>query len=551
MSMAPRSSPRPSAAALTPASRGRDRAGSPSRNPVEQHALLAMQSSAGNRAATAAVQRARGTAKGKEPEHAVAPENRSGPEHGNAAENSNAAESGDAAPAAPAAPAAKSYRDRIAAVLDRLKKNLEFIDTFVKGVHVPANAGFSQQASATANEGLKHSAAASGTSAAAENLVTETAGALLSGMEAAKAKKDANKHEKGAAFHGADKKANTKTADAVVGAVGAGNYALGIAKELTKAQKAAHAASMSEASGIGSSVVGAAKGVRAAGRVGLTARKYRALKALETPERTNEDALSRLNQARQETEAAVDVAYASLDAGWDHEGEDRLARLSEGIDTAWKAMGRARNAAEDLRRAEDGNTLNTVHTYALGKQRNKMGKQAFTAVGESTKAAGGIVTAVAATAGGAGLASNPVGWGLAAGAAGLILGVTAYRAGRAGMKRYEGARHPGRWGDGESQKEPASREEALKEALKFWKKVENGERQAMARKIYGLAAGANVEGSVDTDPKMRDSARALLVALKAGPAQQRLTAEEWADSLDDPAKSAAWIKEIAEQLSSA
>ncbi|MFJ8825430.1 hypothetical protein ACIREE_27100 [Streptomyces sp. NPDC102467] len=445
----------------------------------------------------------------------------------------------------------RSYRDRIAAVLDKLKKNLEFIDTFVKGVHVPANAGFSQQASATANDALKHSAGSSGAAAASENLVTETAGAVLSGMEAAKAKKDAEKHKKGAAFHGANKKVNTKSADAVVGAAGAGNYALGIAKELTKAQKAAHAATASEASGIGSSVVGAVKGARAAGRFGLTARKYRALKGLGKPERTDEGALTRLNEARQEAEWAAAEAYVALDAHWGHEGEDRLERVSEAIDAAWAAMGDARDAARDVRRAEDVNTMDTVHTYALGKQRNKMGKQAFTAVGESTKAAGGIVTAVAATAGGAGLASNPVGWGLAAGAAGLILGVTAYKAGRAGMKRYEGARHPERWAADETPAEPASREDALKEALKFWKKVTNGERQAMARKLYGLAAGADIKGSGDTTAEMRASARALLIALKAGPTHHRLTPDEWSNSLNDPEKSAAWVKEIAEQLSSA
>ncbi|MFJ5291499.1 hypothetical protein [Streptomyces sp. NPDC088348] len=509
--------------------RDRSRAGSPSRSSAER-ALLQIQSSAGNRAATAAVQRARGTAKEKA---AGGTAKGKAPEKGSATTGS------------------KSYRDRIAAVLDRLKKNLEFIDTFVKGVQAPANAGFSQQASATVDEGLKHSAGSSGTAAASENLVTETAGAVLSGMEAAKARKDAEKHGSGAAFHGADKKANSKTADAVVSAAGAGNYALGIAKELTKAQQAAHAMTAAEASGIGSSAFGAVKGARAAGRFGLTARKYNALKGLTKPDRTDDGALARLNQSRQEAEWAAAEAYVALDAHWDHEGDGRLERVSEAIDAAWAAMGEARDAARDVRRAEDVNTMDAVHTYALGKQRNKMGKQALTAVGESTKAAGGIVTAVAATAGGAGLASNPVGWGLAAGAAGLILGVTAYKAGRAGMKRYEGARHPERWAADDTPAEPASREDALKEALKFWKKVQNGERQAMARKLYGLAAGADINGSGDTAADMRDSARALLIALKAGPANHRLTPDEWAGSLNDPAKSAAWVKEIAEQLSSA
>lgn len=365
-----RTSTRQSVTASTPPRQGRDRsrAGRPPRLAPE-HPLLEIQSSIGNRAATAAVQRARDAAQGKTPQNG---EVSTGP---------------------------TSYRDRIAAVLDKLKKNLEFIDTFVKGVHVPANAGFSQQASATANDGLKYSAASSGTAAASENLVTEAAGAVLSGMEAAKAKKDAGKHKSGAGFHTADKKSNSKTADAVISAAGAGNYALGIAKELTKVQKAAHAASASEASGIGSSVVGAVKGARAAMRFGMTARKYGALKELGRPDRTDEGALARLDQARQDAESAADAAYVALDAHWDHEGEDRLERVSEAIDAAWAAMGHARDAATDVRRAEDANTMNTVHSYALGKQRNKMGKQAFTAVGESTKAAGGIVTAVAATAG--------------------------------------------------------------------------------------------------------------------------------------------------------
>ncbi|MEU6479047.1 hypothetical protein ABZ858_19600 [Streptomyces sp. NPDC047017] len=499
----------------------RSRAGSLPGNSA-QRAVLALQSSAGNRAATATVQRARNTP----------------------------GEQGTAGGNAPAR--THRYRDRISAVLDRLKKHLEFIDTFVKGVQVPANSGFSQHASATVNDGLKHSAAASGGAAGSESLAAETVGAVLGGLEAAKAKKDADKYKSGAAFHGANRKFNSKMGEAVVGAASAGNNALSVAKELTKAEKAAHAMQAAEVSGIGSSVVGAVKGTRAARRFGLTARKYRTLQGLEKPDRADEGALARLNQARENAEWAAAEAYVALDAQWDHGGEDIRERVSDAIDAAWSAMGEARDAAKDLRGAEDTNSMNTVLTYALAKQRNKMGKQAVTALGESTKAAGGIVTAVAATAGGAGLATNPVGWGLAAGAAGLILGVTAYKAARAGMKRYDGARHPERWAaEDAAPAQPASREDALKEALKFWKKVENGERKAMARKIYALAAGPDIKGSGDTTTEMRDSARALLVALKAGPTNQRLSPEEWADSLNDPAKSAAWVKEIAEQLSSA
>lgn len=519
-----RTSQRQSGAARTPV-RERGRGGGTAGG-TGGRGLLAVQSAAGNRAAAAMVQRAGGGEAGKG--------------KGKARENG------------PAAAPTPGYRERITAVLDRLKKNVEFIDTFVKNVHVPANAGFSQHAAATVDDGLRHSAAASGGAAGSESLVAEAVGAALGGMEAAKARKDAAEHKAGAAFHGAGKKFTTKATEAVVGAASAGSNALGVAKELTKAEKALHAAQAAEVSGIASGVVGAVKGARAARRVGLTARKYRALKGVEKPERTAEGALTRLRDARDDAEWAAAEAYVALDAQWDHEGGDRLDRVSDAVDAAWSAMGAARDAARDLRQAEDVDTMDTVLTYALGKQRNKLGKQALTAVGESTKAAGGIVTAIAATAGGAALAGNPVGWGLAAGAAGLVLGVSAYKAGRAGIKRYDGARHPARWADeGAATAEPASRGDALKEALKFWKKVENGERQAMARKIYTLAAGPGIRGSGDASARMRESARSLLVALKAGPADQRLTPEEWAASLDDPEKTAAWVKEIAEQLSSA
>ncbi|XMA38390.1 hypothetical protein O1157_22105 [Streptomyces albogriseolus] len=235
-----RTSARQSAAVLTPVRQRQDgsRAGSPPRDPVG-HALLRLQSGAGNRATAAAVQRARNADKGKAP--------------GN----------GDAS-----AGAKKNYRDRIAALLDRFKKNLEPIDTFVKGAQTPVNAGFTQQAAATANEGLKHSAAASGASAASGNLLTEATGTLVSGMDAYKNLKAAKTHQTGAGHHTARKKARTKGTDAVIGAAGSGSYSAAIAKEVTKVQKAADAAMASEASGIASASVGAVKGIRAAFRVG-------------------------------------------------------------------------------------------------------------------------------------------------------------------------------------------------------------------------------------------------------------------------------------------
>ncbi|MGW6684556.1 hypothetical protein ACWGBO_32505 [[Kitasatospora] papulosa] len=515
-----RTSARPSAAVLTSARQRREesRTGGPSARSTER-AFLHLQSRVGNRAAAAAVQRARDTSGGK------------------------AGDSGGT----PAA-SRKNYRDRIAGLLDRFKKNLEPIDTFVKGFQTPANAGFTQQAATAANEGLKHSAAASGASAASGNLLTESVGTVVSGMDAYKNMKDARKQETGAGHHTARKKARTKGADTVVGAAGSGSYSAAVAKEVTKIQKAADAAVASEASGIASASVGAIKGVRSAFRVGGAARKYRQVKKLGDPHLVHAGSLARLNESREHANWAAAEAYVALDAYWNHEGQGRLELVSEAVDAAWEAMGEARDAAEHLRRAErDIERLSTVQGYAKKKQLAKIGKETVGGGGESTKAAAGVVTAVAA--GTVGLASNPVGWGLAGAGAGLVLGVTLYKALRAATKRYEEVHHPERWAqEGGTPEEAASRGESLKHALKFWKKVSKGERQSMAREIYALAAGPEISGR--TTAEMRESARALLIALKSGPAQHKLDAEAWAESLNDPARSAGWIKEIAEQLAS-
>lgn len=91
---------------------------------------------------------------------------------------------------------------------------------------------------------------------------------MVNGMDAYKNMQDAKKHETGAGHHTAKKKAKTKGTDTVIGAAGSASYSAGIAKEVTKIQKAADAAVASEASGIASASVGAIKGIRAAFRVG-------------------------------------------------------------------------------------------------------------------------------------------------------------------------------------------------------------------------------------------------------------------------------------------
>ncbi|MFG2573325.1 hypothetical protein [Streptomyces sp. NPDC048481] len=506
-----RTSARQSAAVLASARHreGGSRPGSTTARSPER-ALLEMQSRAGNRATTAMVQRARDT------------------ERGNAAK--------------------KNYRDRIAALLDRFKKNLEPLDTFVKGFQTPANAAFTHQAAVAADESLKHSAAASGTSAGSGNLLTEAAGTVVNGMDAYKNMKDAKNQETGAGHHKAMKKAKTKGADTVVGAAGSASYSAAIAKEVTKIQKAADAAVASEASGIAGASVGAIKAMRSAFRIGGAAGKYQQIKKLGDPHLVQAGALARLNESYEQAGWAAAQAYVALDAYWKAEGPGRLELVSGAIDAAWEAMGEARDAAEKFQHAEnDVERLSKVQQYAKKKQLTKIGKEAAGGGGESVKAAAGVVTAVAA--GTAGLASNPVGWGLAGAGAGLVLGVTLYKALRAATKRYEEAHRPERWApQGETPAEAASRTESLKHALKFWKKVSKGERQAMAREIYALAAGPGISGN--TTAEMRESARSLLVALKSGPAEHKLEPDAWAETLNDPAKTSGWIAEIAEQLAS-
>ncbi|MGW4924555.1 hypothetical protein [Streptomyces parvulus] len=509
---------------------GRRREGSRGRGACAssvEASFLEMQSRAGNRATTAAVQRARGADKGK----------------GKAAEGAEGGGDGGKK--------RKNYRDRIASLLDRFKKNLEPIDTWIKGVQTPTNAGFTQQAAVAANEGLKHSAAASGTSAASGNLLTEAAGTVVSGMDAFKSMKDAKKSGNGAEHHTANKRAKTKGTDAVVGAAGSGAYSAAIAKEVTKIQKAADAAVASEASGVASAAVAGMKSVRSVFRVGGAARKYKRVKELGDPQLVHAASLARLNESREHADWAAAEAYVVLDAYWKQEGEGRLELIGEAVDAAWEAMGEARDAAETLQRAEkDVEKLSTVQGYAKKKQLTKIGKETVGgALGESTKAAAGVVTAVAA--GTAGLATNPVGWGLAGAGAGLVLGVTLYKALRAATKRYEEVRHPEVWAkEGESPAEAASRKESLQHALKFWKKVSKGERAAMAREIYALAAGPDIAGSGGTTEEMRQSGMSLLIALKSGPADHKLDQEAWVASLNDPSKTDGWIKEIAEQLAS-
>ncbi|WP_431035791.1 hypothetical protein ACQYWQ_17800 [Streptomyces sp. P6-2-1] len=489
------------------------------------HPLHALQARAGNAATYAAVQRARGKAAGVPATDVPA-----------------------TVPAVAVTKERKPLRERIAAALARAKKSFDISDTFVSRGQIPANAGVNNLGATSGESAIGHAAAASGFAVGVENFLADGVNASLDVIEARKARKDRAAHPTGPASHQPRKKTGVKPADALSNAATTGGDALSAVKDMLKHQALDQALAVGEASGAVSGVLGVAKAGRHTRRLALTQRKYSALKGLDKPARTADDALARLGEANSAGHLALGRAYVALDRLWDEDGEG-FAGLSGAVDTALEAVGEVREAAAGLRHAEDANALADAQEYALGKQRHKMGKLAVSAAGESLKAAGGAATI--ATAVTAGLAATPVGWGLAAGAAGLLLGGALYKAGRAGRKRYEDARDPQRYAPEDApHREPASKEDALKEALRFWRGVEHGKRQAVAREIYRRAAGEAVPGSEHTAPDMRASARALLVALKAGPAQHGLSEQEWAATLDDPERTASWHAEIAAQLSS-
>ncbi|MFJ6069630.1 hypothetical protein ACIQFU_02100 [Streptomyces sp. NPDC093065] len=439
-------------------------------------------------------------------------------------------------------------------LLERFKRNLEPTDNLAKGAQSPTSAGLGQTATASGDGALKHDAAASGTSGASWNLLTELTGVVVNSLDALKNLKASRKNRTGAAHHTARKKSKTKGADAVVGTASTGGYGAAVAKDAVKLQAVADTATAAEVSGVFSAVTGLWKGARAAGRVGGATRKYRRVKNLGEAGAVHAELLARLQGEVGAAVQRVDELTANLEAVVEANRGRRPALWYPAATAAADALGAAYIRASDAhaahQRAElDVETLGQTQKYAKKKQLTKIGKETVGGVlGEPAKAAGGIVATVAAAGA---LGSNPAGWITAAVGAGLILGVAGYKGGRAAKKRFEEAHHPERYTpEGEEAVAAKSGWESLKHSLKVWKKVSRHERRLMAHKIYRMAAGPDVPGSAETTPEVRQSARELLVALKAGPDQHRMERAAWEASLNDPEHRGAWLKEIAEQLAS-
>lgn len=460
----------------------------------------------------------------------------------------------------------KSFHDRVAHALERAQQSLAQLDNWVSNVHSPINAGFLNKAYVTNDAGLRQDVAASGAGAVVAGTAAEAFETVVAGMEAHEARKEAKKHGKGAEFHTANKKAKSTAADSGIGAAGTVSEALLIARQAARIEEAMSVARpVGTVAGATGGATGLVIGGRAAVRTVTTDRKRRKLKNVAMPAEPGEEAIGELRQALMNAGEATAEAHAALDMYVADPGDTPLARFEMAIDAAFETTQPLTEAATALKQEMDKKGLNEAHKYALKKQRNKEVKQGLTAVGQTTRAAGAIATATSIGMGGA-LLTSPVGWALAGSAALILFGVAGYKGGRAAKMRYDHARHPERYpqppqkaeeaaeskdAKSEAPNKPMSRSEAIREALKFWKKVENGERTAMARRLYQFAAGPSVNGQSGVTEDLRATAREILVILKAGPADHRMDREDWEESLNDPEKSEAWIKEIESALSSA
>lgn len=517
-----------------------------------ERALLDIQRTAGNRAAVT-VMRSGGTgttgATGNARSTAVTE-----------ASGTPAPTSGEAAAKSEASPAKKSFHDRVSHALERAQQAFAQLDSWVSNVQSPVNAGFLSKAHVTNDAGLRQDVAASGAAAVGVGAGAEMLETVVAGMEAREARKEAKEHGSGAAFHTANKKAKSTTADAGLAAAGTVGEALLIARQAARLQEAASVAGpVGTVAGASGGATGLVTGGRAAVRAYTTDRKRRKLKNVTMPAGPGEEAMAELRQALASAGEATAEAHAALDMYAADAGDTPLARFEMAVDAAFETTKPLAEAAAALKREMDRKALYeelpAAHRYALKKQRNKEVKQALTAVGQTTRAAGAITTATSIGLGGA-LMTSPAGWALAGTAALILFGVAGYKGGRAAKNRYDSARHPElHAAPAESEdaapKEAMSRGDALREALKFWKKAENGERKAVARRIYQYAAGPTVNAQSGVTSELRETAREILIVLKAGPADHRMDRVAWEGSLNDPERTEAWIKEIEEALSSA
>ncbi|MGC9495063.1 hypothetical protein [Streptomyces sp. WG7] len=432
---------------------------------------------------------------------------------------------------------------------DKSKKVLDVPDTMATRINGPTEGGVRSHGLATSNAGQVQDTAIQGQVGSGINLVTDSLGlfndlrALAAGFkgrngtgpESHKPRKDVNGKPLGAAQNTA----------MVVGDVGSvGNAAARNAGQL------GGVTALAEMTGGATVVFSVLIATRDAAAIWKTYHKDRALKGMvqeapgEAPEAAGrlQEVLDRLGQAQE----GLDRVKALPPR--------RLLHLAAAREEDMAKFARQVNGFTNQLHAH----LAEVGRYARHKQHTKVGKRIANLGGNSVRTAGGGLAIAAA----AGAVSGPAAPAVAGVAAAFLLGNAVYKGSRAGSNRYEEARHPDRWArptlaQGETRMpetpsaDGAPRGDALKEFFKVTKSVKQGKRHFMAQQLYALAAGPDVPVGKSVPAEIRTPARALLVVLKAGPVQHRLSQQEWEESLNKPELQSAWEKEITNQLSSA
>ncbi|UPZ33085.1 hypothetical protein MUK60_38035 [Streptomyces sp. LRE541] len=441
---------------------------------------------------------------------------------------------------------------------DKAKKILDPPDTVANRINAPTEGGVRTQAQATGDTGQVEATAIVAQVDTGINAVTDVLGVVND----ARALNTARKGRKGVGpeSHKPRKDMNGKPLGVVQNVGMVAGDATGMANAAVR--NAGHLGGVSalgEATGVFSVFYSTVIAARDSTVLWKTYNKNRALKGLvQGPsgeasgnEGQLQDVHDRLGEVQRRT--------AGAGAAREQEGGESDVVAAD-VGTAAAELGAGVLEVNQLLHAE----LAQIIQYARHKQHTKMGKRIASLGGNTVRTAGGGLAIAAA----AGAIAGPAAPAVAGAAAALLLSGALYKGARAGSNRYVAARHPDRWARptpaqaeagtdrpeaaaSASAPEPAERRDALKEFFKVTKSVQQGERHHMAQKLYALAAGPDVPASRNAPDGVRESARALLGVLKAGPSQHRKTPEEWAASLNDPAQQGAWEKEIANQLSSA
>ncbi|MDQ0777198.1 hypothetical protein QF026_005664 [Streptomyces aurantiacus] len=445
---------------------------------------------------------------------------------------------------------------------DKTKKVLDQPDTVANRINAPTEGGVRMHGQATSDTGQVQATAIVAQVDTGINTVTDALGAFNDGRALLAARKD--RKGSGPESHKPRKDWKGKplgvaqNSSMVVGDIsGMANAAVRNAGQL------AGVPALGEVTGGASVFYSTLIAIREVPVVWSTYNKNRALKEMveeasgEAPanEGRLQDVLDRLGQVRQR------LAQAEAP-------REQAGGPSADEETAVAAL---RNQILELNHLLEAE-LAHIGQYARHKQHTKLGKRITSLGGNTVRAAGGGL----AIAGAAGALSGPAAPAVAGVAAALLLGNALYKGARAGSNRYVAARHPDRWARPTSAQDdsgteraesptsasasapapapapaPAERRDALKEFFKVTKSVQQGERHFMAQKLYALAAGPDVPVGSNVADDIRESARAMLIVLKAGPSQHKQSREEWEASLNNSALQTAWEKEITSQLSSA